>query len=275
MRRSARGQPIQKKFRTIVDQAQRSAGLTSQLLAFARRQVIQPRNVDLNCLVSETTSLLGSVMGEQIGLELSLTSAPQVIRADPAQIEQLLVNICLNARDAMPQGGHLLVETQAVDIGDEFARIHSYALPGKYVLLSVSDTGAGMDATTLDHIFEPFFTKEDGKGTGLGLASVYGIVKQHHGFVNVCSELACGTTFHVYLPASSGIPETRPPSAKEEITEGRETILVAEDHEELRCLAREALASRGYHVIVAPTVWRRSACSKRIRGRFAWPCSTS
>jgi two-component system cell cycle sensor histidine kinase/response regulator CckA len=246
------GSPLQKRFQTIIQQARRSAGLTAQLLAFARRQVIQARYVDLNCLVSETTSLLKSVIGEQIDLKLSLAWEQQIIWADPTQVEQLLVNICLNARDAMEKGGDLLIQTQAVNVDDDFTRVHSYAVPGRYVLLSISDTGIGMNATTLDHIFEPFFTtKENGKGTGLGLASVYGIVKQHSGFVNVYSELGCGTTFHVYLPASSGAPEARPVLREEKVTTGCETILVAEDYEELRDLARVTLESQGYRVILA------------------------
>jgi two-component system cell cycle sensor histidine kinase/response regulator CckA len=246
------GSPLQKKLQTILDQAQRTAGFTSHLLAFARRQVLQPQSLDLNHLVSETASLLQSVIGAQIELKVSLTSDAQFVRADATQIEQVLMNLCLNARDAMPNGGRLLIETQTVEISEDFSRVHSYAVPGRYVLLSVSDTGVGMDATILDRIFEPFFTtKETGRGTGLGLATVYGIVKQHGGFVNVYSEPEQGTIFRVYLPASCGVPETRPLARSEKVKGGRETILVAEDHEALRNLARHTLAPQGYRVILA------------------------
>ena len=247
------GSPLQKKLETIIDQAQRAAGLTSQLLAFARRQILQPRNIDLNDLVSETTSLLQSLIGEHIEIRVTLTSDPAGIRADATQIEQVLMNLCLNARDAMPQGGRLIIETQDVEISEEFSRVHSYAAPGGYVLLAISDTGVGMDAATLDRIFEPFFTtKETGRGTGLGLATVYGTVKQHSGFVNVYSEPGQGTTFRVYLPASSGLPEPRRALPfNEKVAGGAETILVAEDHEALRELARHTLASHGYRVIFA------------------------
>jgi signal transduction histidine kinase len=246
------GSPLQKKLQTILDQTRRAAGLTSQLLAFARRQVLQPRNLDLNSLVSETATLLRSVIGEHVELKVSLASDPCVIRADATQIEQGLMNLCLNARDAMPQGGRLLIETQAVEISAHFCQVHSYAAPGKYVLLSVSDTGVGMDAATLDHIFEPFFTtKETGRGTGLGLATVYGTVKQHGGFVTACSEPGQGTIFRIYLPASPGVPEARPLARSGKVAGGTETILVAEDHEALRELARETLISHGYRVLFA------------------------
>jgi len=247
------GSPLQKKLETILDQTRRAAGLTSQLLAFARRQVLQPRNLDLNDLVSETASLLQSLIGEHIEIRVMLTPDHGVIRADATQIEQVLMNLCLNARDAMPKGGRLLIETQQIEISEEFSRVHSYAAAGGYVLLAVSDTGVGMDAAILDRIFEPFFTtKETGRGTGLGLATVYGTVKQHGGFVNVYSEPGQGTTFRVYLPANSGIPEARRSSAfNEKVAGGVEAILVAEDHEALRELARHTLASFGYRVIFA------------------------
>jgi len=165
----------------------------------------------------------------------------------------VLMNLCLNAGDAMPQGGRIVIETSNVEIGEDFCRTHSYRHPGRYVLLSVSDTGVGMDAATLGRIFEPFFTtKEMGKGTGLGLATVYGIVKQHGGFVNVYSEPGQGTTFHVYLPASSGLPEAIELATSEDAQKGgTETILVAEDHEGLRELVCKTLASQGYSVILA------------------------
>src|SRR6266849_10303583 len=245
--------PLRESFQRIRDQAQRSAGLTRQLLAFARRQVLRPRNVNLNDLVSKMTGLLETATGEQTELKIALTPRPQATKADPTQIEQVLMNLCLNARDAMPQGGRIVVETSNVEIGEDFCRTHSYGHPGRYVLLSVSDTGMGMDAATLDRIFEPFFTtKEMGKGTGLGLATVYGIVKQHGGFMNVYSEPGQGTTFQVYLPASSGLPGAIELATSEDAQKGgTETILVAEDHDGLRELVRKTLTSQGYSVILA------------------------
>jgi two-component system, cell cycle sensor histidine kinase and response regulator CckA len=240
------------KFRVIRDQAKHSAELTSQLLAFARRQVLRRQSISLNHLVPETKSLLQTAIGEQIEFKIALASDLQVTSADPTQIQQVLMNLCLNARDAMPEGGHLIIETRNVEIDEDFCRAHTYGRPGSYVSLSVSDTGLGMDAAILDRIFEPFFTtKEMGRGTGLGLATVYGIVKQHDGFVNVYSEPGQGTTFRVYLPATVGTPQSGPVAAPEGAPSGTETILVAEDHEGLRELARHALASQGYRVILA------------------------
>src|SRR6266404_5963480 len=183
------GTRLQERLQKICAQAQRTAGLTSQLLAFARQQVLQPRRVDLNGLIEEGTSLLRKVIGADV--EVRLVPAPnlRVTVADPVQIDQVLMNLCLNARDAMPKGGRLIIETQNADFEEEYCRLHTYVRPGSYVLLSVSDTGIGMDAATIERIFEPFFTTKDvGKGTGLGLATVFGIVKQHGGFINVYSE---------------------------------------------------------------------------------------
>src|SRR2546422_2535197 len=238
--------PLRESFQRIRDQAQRSAGLTRQLLAFARRQVLRPRNVNLNDLVSKMTGLLETATGEQTELKIALTPGLQATKADPTQIEQVLMNLCLNARDAMPQAGRIVIGTSNVEIGEDFCRTHSYGHPGRYVLLSVSDTGVGMDAATLDRIFEPFFTtKEMGKGTGLGLATVYGVVKQHGGFVNVYSEPGRGTTFRVYLPAVFAAPDSRPGALTEQVRGGMEAVLIADDNKALRDLAREALTSQG------------------------------
>ena len=228
--------------------------LTSQLLAFACRQVLQPRRIDLNNLVEEGTSLLRRVIGEDIEVSLHPAANLRVTLADPVQIDQVLMNLCLNARDAMPKGGRLVIATQNVDIDEDYCRLHTYYIrPGSYVLLAVSDTGIGMDAATIDRNFEPFFftTKEIGKGTGLGLATVFGIVKQHGGFINVYSEPGKGTTFRVYLPGDSGAPEPSKAEPDEQPQKGTETILLAEDHESLRELAQETLGALGYHVILA------------------------
>ena len=228
--------------------------LTSQLLAFACRQVLQPRRIDLNNLVEEGTSLLRRVIGEDIEVSLHPAANLRVPLADPVQIDQVLMNLCLNARDAMPKGGRLVIATQNVDIDEDYCRLHTYYIrPGSYVLLAVSDTGIGMDAATIDRNFEPFFftTKEIGKGTGLGLATVFGIVKQHGGFINVYSEPGKGTTFRVYLPGDSGAPEPSKAEPDEQPQKGTETILLAEDHESLRELAQETLGALGYHLILA------------------------
>src|SRR5467141_1910753 len=246
------GTRLQERLQKICAQAQRTAGLTSQLLAFARQQVLQPRRIDLNGLIEEGTSLLRKVIGADV--EVRLVPAPNlhVTVADPVQIDQVLMNLCLNARDAMPKGGRLIIETQNADLDQEYCRLHTYVQPGSYVLLLVSDTGIGMDAATIERIFEPFFTTKDvGKGTGLGLATVFGIVKQHGGFINVYSEPGKGTTFRVYLPSDHGVPDPAKVESDGQPSEGTETILLAEDHESLRELAQETLGALGYHVILA------------------------
>jgi two-component system cell cycle sensor histidine kinase/response regulator CckA len=240
------------RFRTIRYQAELAGNLTRQLLAFARRQVLQPVKVDLNDAITRIKAVLEIAIGENIEFKTSLDPNIYMVKADPTQVEQLLMNLTLNARDALPHGGSLVIETSNVVLDDEFCRLHSYGRPGSYVMLVVSDSGVGMDAATQEHIFEPFFsTKEMGKGTGLGLATVYGIVKQHGGFINLYSELGQGTTFRVYFPASSGrahdnVEDSLPPS-----TGGTETILVAEDNAALKALAEEVLSSQGYKVILA------------------------
>jgi two-component system cell cycle sensor histidine kinase/response regulator CckA len=240
-------------FGKIQQQARRAAALTRQLLAFARRQILEPRNMDLNQSITETLSLLEKVIGSNIELETRLAPDLSPIRADPTQFEQVLMNLCLNARDAMPQGGHLLIETSIVEYDEELCRRFTYAHPGRYGCLAVSDTGTGMDAATLDRIFEPFFTtKEVSKGTGLGLSTVYGVVKQHGGFVNVYSELERGSCFRVYLPVGQVAAEPKAkPKADAPVVGGEETILIAEDHEGLRDIARETLSQLGYHVLAA------------------------
>ncbi len=243
---------VQERFQMIRSQAERAAGLTRQLLAFARRQILQPCNTNLNELVRAGISLLRNVIGERIEVQTALAQDLWVTWADPTQVEQILMNLCLNARDAMPAGGRLLIETQNVEIEEDYHRVHPYALPGRYVLLRVSDTGAGMDAATLEHIFEPFFTtKEMSKGTGLGLATVYGIVKQHKGFIDVDSAPGQGSIFRVYLPAGAGLGKAPEDRTNDTFRGGHERILVAEDNEGLRKAAKEILETLGYQVILA------------------------
>jgi two-component system cell cycle sensor histidine kinase/response regulator CckA len=244
--------PAHGRFEKIMDQAAWAGRLTAQLLAFARRQMLKPQNTDLNKLVAEGMGLLRRVIGEQIEVRIVECADLRPALIDPAQIEQVLMNLCLNSRDAMPQGGRLIIETQNAEIDEDFCRAHPYARAGSFVLLSVSDTGTGMDAVTAAQVFEPFFTtKQLGKGTGLGLATVYGVVRQHNGFVYLYSEPGKGTTFRVYLPAGSGIAQPREAKRNDQIPEGTETILLAEDNDGLREAAKEMLEKLGYRVILA------------------------
>jgi two-component system cell cycle sensor histidine kinase/response regulator CckA len=246
------GSRLHERLQKICAQARRAAALTSQLLAFARQQVLQRRKINLNALVEEGTSLLRKVIGEDIDVRIVPAADLRVAMADPVQIDQVLMNLCLNARDAMPKGGRLIIETHNIEFDQEYCRLHTYVHPGSYVLLTVSDTGMGMDAATIEHIFEPFFTtKEVGKGTGLGLATVFGIVKQHGGFINVYSEPGRGTTFRVYLPSDSGAAEPAKTGGDGRPQRGTEIILLAEDHEGLRELGKETLEALGYQVILA------------------------
>jgi PAS domain S-box-containing protein len=239
----------------IEDASERASGLVRQLLAFSRRQVLQPKVLDLNGIVLGLDILLRRLMDEDIEM-LTLADKPVgAIKADPGQIEQVIMNLVVNARDAMPDGGRLIVETSNVELDAAYARDHAMVRPGHYVMLAVSDNGTGMSADTVAHIFEPFYTtKESGRGTGLGLSTVYGIVKQSGGYVWVYSEPGRGTTFKVYLPrvdepleALSSSQATIPDCVKM----GTETILLVEDEPDLRELTRTVLASKGYTVVEA------------------------
>jgi nitrogen-specific signal transduction histidine kinase/ActR/RegA family two-component response regulator len=242
---------VRERFQKIRDLSDRAAKLTGQLLAFGRRQILQPRKLNLNVLVHEEMNFLGKVIGADIDVRVIADPDLHVTMADPTQMEQVLMNLCLNARDAMPKGGRLIIETHNVEIGDEYCRKRAYGTPGTYVLLSVSDNGTGMDAATLEQIFEPFFTtKEAGRGTGLGLATVYGIVKQHEGFIYVYSEPGSGTSFRIYLRSAAGAHDAREPSL-EVPRKGTETILVADDHEDMRDSTNEMLQALGYRTILA------------------------
>jgi len=232
--------------------ADRAASLTQQLLAFSRKQVLQPKVLDLNDAVADVQKMLSRVIGEDIELIASLHPSLASVKADPGQIEQVLMNLAVNARDAMPHGGKLMMETANVEVGAELARDLDL-VPGKYAVLRVTDTGHGMDAGTLAHIFEPFFTtKPMGKGTGLGLATVWGIVKQSGGSIRVESEAGRGSTFRIYLPATEGNTRRRPETVSaEKVAGGTETILIAEDEPDLRELARIFLEGYGYKVLEA------------------------
>ncbi|HKC24375.1 MAG TPA: PAS domain S-box protein, partial [Thermoanaerobaculia bacterium] len=238
----------------IAKAGERAAGLTRQLLAFSRKQVVAPRSVDLSKIVSGIESLLRRLIGEDVELVVSLGQRVWNVSADPGQIEQVIMNLAVNARDAMPRGGRLTIETRNVELDDAYAREHASVKPGPYVLLAVGDTGTGMDEETKAHLFEPFFTtKEQGKGTGLGLATVYGIVRQFDGHVWVYSELGKGTTFKVYLPRGSRRPSSHPSLTRLPIARaGTETVLLVEDDASVRRLAAEVLRASGYTVLEAP-----------------------
>ena len=235
--------------------ADRAAGLTRQLLAFSRKQVLEPKVLDLNAVVLDVEKMLQRLIGEDIQLVTILSEALGRVKADPGQIEQVIVNLSVNARDAMPGGGKLIIETANVELDEYYAATRTEVVPGPYALLAVSDTGHGMDAETIAHIFEPFYTtKEEGKGTGLGLSTVFGIVKQTCGHIGVYSELGKGTTFRVYLPrvdvAEDGERITSlapPPEARRP---RGETVLLVEDADVLRMMIREMLESVGYKVLV-------------------------
>lgn len=246
---------IAERFARIREQADRAAALTKELLAFARRQALQPRPVDLDGIMQGLASLLDKVIDKSIEIKVVPGCLPPV-KADPTQIEQVAMNLCLNARDAMPQGGHLTIETELVQLDEAYCRSYPCVMPGCYAVLSVSDTGVGMDEETRERIFEPFFTtKERGKGSGMGLATVYGIVKQHGGFIHVYSELGHGSLFRVYLPAMErAITQGTSQAAdfpKAVNLRGTETILLAEDHDSIREMARQTLVSFGYRVLAA------------------------
>ncbi len=246
--------PLAQDLEEIRNAAVRARTLTRQLLAFSRQQVLAPRVLDLNQVVAEIDKMLRRLVGEDIEIAAALAPRLGAIRADPGQIEQVIVNLAVNARDAMPEGGQLTIETAEVELPEATARDLVTVPAGRYVMLAITDTGYGMDPETKSRLFEPFFTtKEPGKGTGLGLATVYGIVNQSGGFVWVYSEPGQGTTVKVYFPRVEEAPQTAPPAAPAdaEPQRGSETILLVEDEEAVRTIARLALTRRGYRVLVA------------------------
>ncbi len=235
----------------IISASQKAANLTRSLLAFSRQQPIVLNPVNINDTIRSTEKLLKRLLTEDVDFRVSLQPQDMVIMADATQIDQILFNLVANARDAMPKGGKLLIATSQTDIDERFVHTHGYGKPGAYAMVIVSDTGTGMDEATKEKIFDPFFsTKEVGRGTGLGLSTVYGIVKQHDGFINVYSEPGKGTTFRIYLPlVSFEVPREEPPEPV--MQRGTETILVAEDNADLRRLVTKVLVRHGYRTIEA------------------------
>jgi len=237
----------------IEDASMRAEALVRQLLAFSRKQVLQPKKLDLNGVVRGLEQLLRRLMSEDIQMQVVPGEELGTIKADPAQIEQVLMNLVVNARDAMPHGGKLVIETTNVELDQHYASEHVSVKPGRYVMLAVSDSGVGMSAETVAHIFEPFFTTKGGsRGTGLGLATSYGIVKQSGGYIWVYSEQNRGTTFKVYLPRVDGAADvTEIARKKSAVQKGTETILLVEDDEAVRELTESVLTSYGYKILVA------------------------
>jgi len=238
----------------IARAAERAARFTSQLLAFSRRKVIAPRSLQLNELLANLSDLLTRTLGEDITCQFSHASGLPAVHADPGMLEQVVMNLVANAREAMPGGGQLLISTASVDVDAAYVERHpADARVGRFVCLSMTDTGCGMDVQTLGHIFEPFFTtKEFGKGGGLGLATAYGIVKQHHGWIEAQSRPGQGSTFRVFLPpASSPGGAQAPAPAEPPVPRGSETILVVEDEAPVRWVIKDVLGKYGYQILEA------------------------
>jgi PAS domain S-box-containing protein len=244
---------IQDSLAEVREAAVSAAGLTDQLLAFSRKQIVKPRLVDLNELIARMHRMLVRLIGENIELRTLPSSSPATVKIDPGLAEQVVVNLAVNARDAMAGGGVLVIETATVTLDEEYRRSHPLVEPGAYVRLAISDTGCGMSDEVKQHLFEPFFTtKPRGEGTGLGLATIYGAIRQSNGHVEVYSEVGKGTTFKIYLPAEAGAPESlTPPLGTPMLTGGSETILVVEDDERVRNIATRALRDAGYRVLSA------------------------
>ncbi len=247
----------------IIQAAERAAGLTRQLLAFSRRQLIQPKRLDLNQVVGHMTEMLGRLLGEDVALQLNYSPSPAAVEADAGMMEQVLLNLAVNARDAMPRGGQLSIRIAVVEVDQAHVQRHPEARIGRFVCVSKTDTGCGIPQENIPRIFEPFFTtKEIGKGTGLGLATVYGIVKQHQGWIEVESILDKGTTFRIYIPFIGSILEAEKPASQATVPGGSETILLVEDEHPVRELVASVLQNYGYNILQAASgheavgVWR-------------------
>ena len=237
----------------IVEAGERAAALTRQLLALGRRQILAPSVLDPGAVIAGLTPLIERIIGEDIEFKAIHASGPLLVRVDPTQLEQVVVNLIANARDAMPSGGKLTVEVASVELDALYAATHPEVVPGPHVMIAVSDTGSGVSDEVREHVFEPFYTTKEGSGgTGLGLATVYGVVKQSGGSIGVYSEPGSGAAFKVYLPRVFETPEAPAvPSVEPEVPAGTETILLAEDDEAVRAIAVLALSRAGYRVLAA------------------------
>jgi len=238
----------------IKQASERAAGLTRQLLAFGRKQIVNPRPLDLNKVIEGMTEMLGRLLGEDIALQMSFSEQPAITQVDSSMIEQVLMNLSINSRDAMPRGGTLSISVGNCEVDVGHGRLYAEARSGRFVCLTHSDTGMGIPPENITRIFEPFFTtKELGKGTGLGLATVYGIVKQHKGWIEVESDLGKGTTFRIFLPAATTSQVTTTDSSSQPVRapDGTETILVVEDERDLREIITRTLIRHGYRVFQA------------------------
>jgi PAS domain S-box-containing protein len=260
--------PIHNDLKQILKAAQRSNDITRQLLAFARKQTINPKYLDLNDAVESTLKMLRRLIGEDIDLSWNPESGLWPVMADPSQMDQVLANLCVNARDAIHGVGKITIETDNISFDNEYCAEHPGFVPGDFVLLAVSDDGCGMDNPTLERLFEPFFTTKDlGQGTGLGLATVYGIVKQNNGFINVYSEPEKGTTFRIYLPRHTGEAGENQPKESVEIQAGRgETVLIVEDEASILKLGKRILLELGYTVLAAATPGQAMETAKTHEG---------
>ncbi len=254
--RTSIGKDIHGDLNEVKKATRRAATLTQQLLAFSRKQILQPRIINLGDLVAGMEEMLKRLLGEDVSVHVRRAADLWSVRADQGRIEQVVMNLSVNARDAMPQGGDLCIETSNIVLNEDYSREHIAVKKGHYVLLTVSDTGSGMDAEVQQRLFEPFFTtKEKGKGTGLGLSTAYGIVKQSEGYIFCYSEIGKGSTFKIYLPRAAGEPQElhRADERAEKPVRGTESILLVEDDEAVRLLTASILESGGYSVLSAAT----------------------
>lgn len=266
----AENDPTRSAVREIRKAGDRAAALTQQLLAFGRKQLLAPVELDLNAILEDMSRMLRALLGERIELATYLDPSLGRVRADPGQFEQVVLHLLVHARDAMPDGGRIVLETRNVYLDDEYARTHAEVAPGYYALLAISDTGVGIDPETARHLFEPFFAKcQPGRSTGLGLPAVYGIVKQSGGHLEVESQRGRGTTFRVYLPLlEQVVPAFEVQSDLAHAPTGTETILLAEDDEGIRRLARLIFDSLGYRVLEAPNGRDALAAAQQHAGRI-------
>jgi len=264
------GDPIRDDITQVRRAGERATDLTRQLLAFSRQQILQPRVIGLGQIVLDMEKMLRRLLGEDIDLSLIVTRPIAKVLADPSQIEQIVMNLAVNARDAMPRGGNLTIETSNIEIDGPYAADHPGAVPGPHVMLAATDTGIGMDAATRERIFEPFFTTKDkGKGTGLGLSTVFGIVKQSHGQIFVYSEPGLGTTFKVYFPRTDRAVEHVTSIVPEPITlRGTETVLLVEDDEQVRATSRAILQRNGYNVLDAQNGGEAFLVSEKFKAKI-------